>query len=135
MDKYFVHAIILTLVPAVLMSVVAGVCVLLIAHWPAVFLWVIIASLYATAICPLLAMLALLRVKQVKISLFEIIVSVAASLVAVALFNVALKCGIQNISGRHLSSAAGRALWFNVIGWVIGIFTLLHFVSALPDET
>lgn len=134
MNKHFTHAIILTLVPAVFMSVVAGVCVLLIAHWPAVFVWVIIVSLYATAICPLLAVLALLRVKRVNVSLFEIIVPVTASLVAVALFNVALKCGIQNMSGRHLSSAAGRALWINLIGWVIGIFTLLRFVSALPDD-
>jgi hypothetical protein len=134
MNKHFTPALILTLVPAIFMAVVAGICGLLIAHWPAVFVWVIIVSLYATAICPLLAMLALLRVKQVKISLFEISLSVAASLVAVALFNVALKSGIQNMSGRHVSSAAGRALWFNLIGWVIGIITLLRFVSALHGE-
>ena len=134
MNKYFTHTIILTLVPAVFMSVIAGVCMLLIANWPAVFVWVIIVSLVGVAACPLLAMLALLKLKRVKISLFEIIVSVVASLVVAVLFNVALKSGIHAISGHHLSAAAALMLWLNLVGWIMGLFAFARFVSALPTD-
>jgi len=135
MNKYFTHTIILTLVPAALMSVIVVVCLLLVAHWPAVFSWVIIVSLVGAAACPLLAMLALLRIKRVKISLFDLIVCALGSLLAAVLFNVALKSGIHAISGHYLSAAAARMLWLNLIGWLMGLFAFARFVSALPTDT
>jgi hypothetical protein len=134
MKKYFTHPIILTLVPAVFMSVIAGVCLLLVAQWPAVFSWVIIVSLLGAAACPLLAMLALLRIKRVKISLSDLIVCALGSLLAAVLFNIALKSGIHAISGHRLSAAAARMLWLNLIGWVMGLFGFARFVSALATD-
>lgn len=133
MKKYFTHTIILTLAPAIFMSLVAGGC-LLIAHRPGAFVWVIIVSFFAAASCPLLAILVLLRITRVKISLFQLIVSALASLVAAVLFNVGLKSGIHEISGRDLSPAATRVLWLNILGWGMGIIELARFVSALPQE-
>ena len=116
------------------MSVIAGVCLLLIAHWPAAFVWVIIVSLLAEAICPLLSTLALIRITRPRISLLDLVLCAVGSLVVGVLFNVALKSGIHEISGRHLSPAAARMLWLNLVGWVIGLFELARFVSALPRE-
>ena len=116
------------------MSVIAGVCLLLIAHWPAAFVWVIIVSLLAVAICPLLAVLALIRFTRPKILLFDLILCALGSLVVGILFNLALKSGIHEISGRHLSPAAARTLWLNLAGWVVGLFELARFVSALPRD-
>jgi len=134
MKKYFTHTIILTLVPAVFMSVIAGACVLLIAHWPTAFPWVIIVSLLAVALCPLLAVVALIRITGPKISLFDLILCALGPLVVGILFNGALKSGIHEISGRHLSPAAARMLWLNLVGWIMGLFALARFVSALPRD-
>jgi hypothetical protein len=131
-SRHFKHAIVLTLVPAVFMSLVAGGC-LLIVHRPGAFVWVIVVSFSAAAICPLLAILALIRITNPKISLVDLIVCAVVSLLAAVLFNVALKSGIQEISGRHLSSAGSRVLWLNLLGWVMGIIELARFVSALPE--
>jgi hypothetical protein len=131
-SRYFKHATILTVVPAIFMSLVAGGC-LLIVQRPGAFVWVVVVSFSAAAVCPLLSLLALLRITHPKVSLFDLIVCAAVSLLAAVLFNVALKSGIQEISGRHLSGAASRMLWLDLVGWVMGIIELARFVSALPQ--
>lgn len=133
MKKYFTHTIVLTLVPAVFMSLVAGGC-LLIARRPSAFVWVVVVSFSAAASCPLLTLLVLLRLTHVKISLFQLIVTAVASLVAAVLLNVGLRVGIEEVSGRHLSPTGARVLWLNIIGWGMGIIELARFVSALPEE-
>jgi len=132
-SRYFKHAIILTLFAAVFMSFVAVVC-LLIAHWPGAFVWVIVVSLLGAAFCPLLATLGLLRFTRVALSLFDLIACAAVSLAVLALFNVAFRSGIHEISGRHLSPAAARMLWLNLVGWIMGLFALARFVSGLPEK-
>jgi hypothetical protein len=133
MNRYFKDTVILTLFAAVFMSLVAVVC-LLIAHWLGAFGWVIIISFFAAAVCPLLATLGLLRFTRVALSLFDLIACAAVSLVVVALFNVAFRSGIHEISGRHLSRLASRGLWFDILGWVMGLITLARFVSGLPEK-
>jgi hypothetical protein len=93
-SRYFKHATILTVVPAVFMPLVAGGC-LLIAQRPGAFVWVVVVSFSAAAVCPLLSLLALLRITHPKVSLFDLIICAAVSLLAAVLFNVALKSGVQ----------------------------------------
>ena len=133
MTKYFTHTLILTLFPAFLMSAVGGVC-LLIVQKPGAFAWVIIVSLFAAALCPLLAIMSLLRITRAEISLFDLIAAAAISLVIVVSYNGALEFAIHEILGRTLKRAASGLLWLDIAGWALGFITLARFISLLGPK-